>query len=323
LYARRTVLLEMMTRTLFASCAAAALLACSLALFFSPAPAPASDEPDIARIAPGPTKHRPAGDFNLNGRTLSPAPATVQFDEALHIMVRQVTVEEYGSCVADGACDALSAEGDASSALPAVGVNWFDAVAYAQWLSRRTGLRYRLPTDEEWAHAAGSKLPRGVESDVDDPNNPALRWLARYESEAGDQQGLASEPQPVGTYGVNENGLIDVAGNVWEWTSSCFVRGRLDETRRIEQVTITNCGVRVVQGRHRAYVPDFIRDAKGGGCTAGVPPANLGFRLVLESDSRMSLNRLVVRLRKRMDGILGTAERGLAMKDRGWKTASN
>jgi formylglycine-generating enzyme required for sulfatase activity len=312
-----------MTRTLLASCAAAVLLACSAALFFSPPPAPAGDEPDTARIEPGVTEHRPAGDFNLNGRALSPAPATVQFADALHIMVRQVTADDYGRCVADGACDALSGQADASPKLPVVGVNWFDATAYAEWLSRRTGLRYRLPTDEEWAHAAGSKLPREAETEMDDPNNPARRWLARYESEATGQQGLAAEPQPVGTYGVNENGLVDLAGNVWEWTSSCFVRGRLDEERRIEQVTISNCGVRVVQGRHRAYVPDFIRDAKGGGCTAGVPPANLGFRLVLESESRMSVDRLVARLRKRMDGILGRTERGLAMRERGWNTASN
>jgi hypothetical protein len=43
-----------------------------------------------------------------------------------------------------------------------------------------------------------------------------------------------------------------------------------------------NCGVRVVEGQHRAYVTDFIRDARAGGCAAGVPPDNLGFRLVRE-----------------------------------------
>ena len=41
-----------------------------------------------------------------------------------------------------------------------------------------------------------------------------------------------------------------------------------------------NCGVRVVEGQHRTYVTDFIRDARAGGCAVGTPPANLGFRLV-------------------------------------------
>jgi hypothetical protein len=48
-------------------------------------------------------------------------------------------------------------------------------------------------------------------------------------------------------------------------------------------VTNTNCGVRVVEGAHRTYMTDFIRDPRTGGCAAGVPPANLGFRLVVET----------------------------------------
>jgi hypothetical protein len=38
----------------------------------------------------------------------------------------------------------------------------------------------------------------------------------------------------------------------------------------------------VVEGRHRAVVIDFVRDASAGGCAAGVPPDHLGFRLVRE-----------------------------------------
>jgi len=41
----------------------------------------------------------------------------------------------------------------------------------------------------------------------------------------------------------------------------------------------------VVEGQHRTYVTDFIRDARAGGCAAGIPPSNLGFRLVRESDA--------------------------------------
>lgn len=49
--------------------------------------------------------------------------------------------------------------------------------------------------------------------------------------------------------------------------------------------TTVNCGVRVAEGAHRAYVTDFIRDARADGCAQGVPPANLGFRLVREERS--------------------------------------
>jgi hypothetical protein len=48
--------------------------------------------------------------------------------------------------------------------------------------------------------------------------------------------------------------------------------------------TTTNCGVRIVEGRHRTYVTDFIRDVRRGGCSVGVPPAHLGFRLVRDDE---------------------------------------
>jgi hypothetical protein len=41
--------------------------------------------------------------------------------------------------------------------------------------------------------------------------------------------------------------------------------------------------VRIAEGQHRSYVTDFVRDARAGGCAAGLPPSNLGFRLVREA----------------------------------------
>jgi len=60
------------------------------------------------------------------------------------------------------------------------------------------------------------------------------------------------------------------------------VRTALDEAGKATAKSTVNCGVRVVEGQHRTYVTDFIRDARAGGCAAGVPPSNLGFRLVRE-----------------------------------------
>jgi AAA domain/Sulfatase-modifying factor enzyme 1 len=55
---------------------------------------------------------------------------------------------------------------------PAVQVSWHDANGYAGCLSRKTGETYRLPTDEEWAFAAGSKFKDdGISIDENDPSN--------------------------------------------------------------------------------------------------------------------------------------------------------
>jgi formylglycine-generating enzyme required for sulfatase activity len=100
------------------------------------------------------------------------------------------------------------------------------------------------------------------------------------------------EPKPPGFYGKNEHGLWDLSGNVWEWTETCYVRANVDSNGTIEKVLTTNCGVRVVEGRHRSYMTDFIRDAKSGGCSVGTPPDNLGFRLVRESTHGRLLSAL-------------------------------
>ena len=107
-------------------------------------------------------------------------------------------------------------------ASPAVKVSWEDATAYAAWLSRETGAAYRLPTDEEWMAAAGSRMPENAVI-AGSAKNPAARWLAEYEAEAN-RDPAEFEPKPPGTFGVNEYGVADLAGNVWEWTDSCFIR---------------------------------------------------------------------------------------------------
>ena len=123
----------------------------------------------------------------------------------------------------------------------------------------------------------------GLPVDADDP---AKRWISRYERES-DRNFSDTAASPFGRFGVNEHGVADLAGNVWEWTTTCFVRSRLDERGDGARDRI-NCGVRVAQGVHRAYVTDFIRDARAGGCAQGIPPSNLGFRLVREEPSWMA-----------------------------------
>jgi hypothetical protein len=72
------------------------------------------------------------------------------------------------------------------------------------------------------------------------------------------------------------------------------VRQSVDADGHLLGDAVTNCGVRVVEGQHRTYITDFIRDARAGGCSVGIPPANLGFRLVREDTPAIA--RIVARL---------------------------
>jgi len=92
---------------------------------------------------------------------------------------------------------------------PVVNVSFDDANAFAAWRSKRDGVTYRLPTEEEWEYAARN----GERGDL-------YPWGPNW------QEGAAvlkdATPSPVGSRpnGKNKWGVFDLIGNVWEWTSS-------------------------------------------------------------------------------------------------------
>lgn len=281
-------------------------LACAAVVLASPVvmaattPPPVSPAPPTAEVAvikASGFPYRVAGDFSRDGTPATAPLRQMQLGAALRIMVRQVTAAEYARCVDDGGCPRVAGT-DAAEDRPMVGVSWRDATAYARWMTAKTGRLHRLPTDEEWVFAAAEKASDDA-LPVTQTADPVRAWIARYEAESSRERPVVLEPQPIGAFGRNRNGLQDAAGNVWEWTDTCFIRHDVDPSGAA-RATNTNCGVRVVQGAHRAYMTDFIRDPKAGGCAAGVPPANLGFRLVVEQERWPGLRRMIERVADRM-----------------------
>lgn len=112
---------------------------------------------------------------------------------------------------------------------PAACISWDDAVAYAEWLSRKTGKRYRLPSEAEFEYAtrAGSNTTYFWGNDaaaVCQYANAADQALQRahpaFQDVAQCDDGYAYTA-PVGSYRPNAFGLHDMIGNVWEWTADC------------------------------------------------------------------------------------------------------
>ena len=108
-----------------------------------------------------------------------------------------------------------------SESLPIVGVSWNDAQAYCQWLSKKTGKNYRLPTEAEWEYAARggqkAKPTKYAGSDVID----GVAWYDENSYDLGsDHPNYGTNP--VGQKAPNELGLYDMSGNVWEWCQDWY-----------------------------------------------------------------------------------------------------
>jgi formylglycine-generating enzyme required for sulfatase activity len=96
---------------------------------------------------------------------------------------------------------------------PVTRVSWHDAVAYCEWLSEVTSRPYRLPTEAEWEKGA-----RGIDGLV-------YPWGDWWDAKrCNNKKGNKRRTTPVGAFpeGASPYGLLDMAGNVWEWTESLW-----------------------------------------------------------------------------------------------------
>jgi formylglycine-generating enzyme required for sulfatase activity/CRP-like cAMP-binding protein/chromosome segregation ATPase len=156
---------------------------------------------------------------------------------------------------------------------PVINVSWNDARAYATWLSKKTGQRYRLPTEAEWEYAAraGSleKAWWDSKADVKQANcfNCGSEW-----------DGLSTAP--AGSFSANAFGLHDMAGNAQEWTEDCYHTSYNGAPDNGSAWLTAECTQRVVRGGSYTSPLDALRHARRSQYNQDVRLDNLGFRVV-------------------------------------------
>jgi len=157
---------------------------------------------------------------------------------------------------------------------PVVGVSWFEAEAYCNWLSREQGRPVRLPTEEEWERAArhtdGREYPWGNNFDRNRLNSAEF-WGGRddldWQKWYGEKGYENASTTMVGQFpaGNSLSGASDMSGNVWEWTDSWYDRDKI--YRAVRGGSWGNGGQSARCASRVWYVPD---DFSGG----------VGFRVV-------------------------------------------
>ncbi len=155
---------------------------------------------------------------------------------------------------------------------PVVKVSWHDAQAYCQWLGAKIGKAVRLPTEAEWEKAA-----RG------DKDKRAYPWGDDWEELHCNSEELGlGDTSPVGLFlnGASPYGVLDMAGNVWEWCQSEHTGYpyKADDGREV----IDHSNVpRVLRGGSIFNYREYARCAYRGGLVPYHRLHDYGFRVVV------------------------------------------
>jgi formylglycine-generating enzyme required for sulfatase activity len=157
---------------------------------------------------------------------------------------------------------------------PVDSVNWFDALAFCHWLGARLQFEVRLPTEFEWQCAAtggdpARTYPWGAEWDP-----RADPWRANtVESELGRSTAVGMYPA-----GASSNGLLDIAGTVWEWCLNLFEKPYATEFSK-------STDPRVLRGGSWNNYQDYARAANRYRNNPNSRSYSIGFRVVCSSPS--------------------------------------
>ncbi len=177
---------------------------------------------------------------------------------------------------------------------PVVCLDWNDANAYVEWLTKKTQKPYRLLTEAEWEYAARGRTLAGTYPRFwfgDDDKN-----LCRYgngtdqmarDSIAGAKNWTIAPcndryayTSPAGHYEPNAFGLYDMSGNAWQWTEDCrhdsYGGAPADSTA---WTAGGDCNRRVVRGGSWINNPSYLRSAQRSWCPTECRYGNIGFRL--------------------------------------------
>lgn len=239
----------------------------------------ATPEPTLVAASPSPAETLQGlvsvegGEVMLGGEGTG-MPVRREHVETFEIAETEVTNEQYREfVVASGRRSPHGWSGQefpsGAGLEPVTGVSWFDAVAYCEWLSQKTGLKVELPTEAQWERAA-----RGKENYIYPWGNAWNERAAVAESKVSPVKSFPENKSPFGAY--------DMAGSVWEWVAD---QARDDLGRPKSQDGVA---FRIIKGGSAEEERSLISNSSRHERLANKPRHPLGFRYVVRRKKEAS-----------------------------------
>ncbi len=210
-----------------------------------------------------------SGDEDSRARDDEKPQHTVDID-GFWIMQTEVTNQQYKRCVETGTCAASTTkhwEEPAYANYPVTNVDWFQASNYTRWVGGR------LPTEAEWEKAC-----RGMDGRIYPWGNQALKdqllQLLNY------VENKKNRTMPVGSYPLDDHGLYDMAGNVWEWTADWYEAQYYTYTPASNPKGSDSGTAHTIRGGSFQSHNDDVRCAARGSPEPSYKSEYIGFRVV-------------------------------------------
>jgi len=193
-----------------------------------------------------------------------------------------------GTWTADPAADWRKVNFPQTDDHPVVCVEWYDALAYVEWLNTKGGHSYYLPSEAEFEYAnrAGVQtiFPWGTDrSQICVYANVAdARVKQRFPNVDAHACDDGHEfTAPVASFPANAFGLYDTFGNVWEWVFDCWAFDHtLSDGTSTPVTSGENCHKRMIKGTGYESVARYARlAARGRDDIPGFRNAVIGFRV--------------------------------------------
>ncbi len=172
---------------------------------------------------------------------------------------------------------------------PVIHVSWNDANEFCNWMTEKTGNKYRLPTEAEWEYAAGNGWKHTKYSWGNDgpcgkkggniADESAKKEFKHWTIFDGFEDGYIYTA-PVGSYSPNDFGLYDMTGNVWEWCNDWYSGDFYKKSSVNNPENTEPQSGRVLRGGSWSSLPFYCRVA---GRSNGWPhdrTSFMGFRII-------------------------------------------